>query len=62
MSNEDYMKAQRAHEEAVIQMLRFGRAYSVKLACGHKLRATVEEAHRDQLFIGKMVRCAECRD
>jgi hypothetical protein len=32
----------------------------VTLACGHKFSATVDEAARDQLFIGKRVRCAEC--
>ena len=45
---------------AIAQMLRFGRAYSVTLACGHKFRATPEEAARDQLFIGKPVECREC--
>ena len=46
---------------AITQMLRFGRAYSVTLACGHKFRATVDDAKRDQLFIGKPVECAECQ-
>jgi hypothetical protein len=46
----------------ITQILRFGRAYSVALACGHKFRATPEEAQRDQLCIGKMVRCHECEE
>ena len=45
---------------AIVQMLRFGRMFSVTLACGHKFRATPEEARRDQLFVGRMVRCKEC--
>jgi hypothetical protein len=44
---------------AITQMFKFGRTYSVLLACGHKFRATREEAGREQLFIGKMVRCKE---
>ncbi len=44
---------------AIIQMLRFGRKYHVRLACGHTLHATTEEAAREQLFIGKMIRCAD---
>ena len=47
---------------AIIQMLRFGRAYSIRLACGHRLRATLEEAASGQLFIGKKVRCGECQE
>jgi hypothetical protein len=41
-------------------MFKFGRTFSVLLACGHKFRAAREEAAREQLFIGKMVRCKEC--
>lgn len=44
----------------IIQMLRFGHAYSVQLECGHKFRATVDEAKREQLCIGKPVKCQEC--
>ena len=44
----------------IVQMLRLGRSYSVKLGCGCKFRATLEEARRDQLWIGKTVMCAEC--
>ena len=44
----------------IIRMLRFGRAYSVRLACGHQLRPTLEEAAWKQLFIGKRIQCKEC--
>ena len=46
---------------AITRMLKFGRTYSVKLVCGHQFRATVDEAERDQLCIGKGIECAECR-
>jgi hypothetical protein len=45
---------------ATTQMFKFGRAFSVLMACGHKFRATREEAARDQVFIGKVVRSKEC--
>lgn len=44
----------------IAQMLRFGGTYRVKLACGCDYRATLAEAARDQLFIGKPVTCAKC--
>jgi hypothetical protein len=47
---------------AIVRMLRFGRFYNVRLACGHEMRASLEEAAWKQLFIGKMVRCEQCRE
>lgn len=44
----------------IVRMSRFGRGYSVKLECGCLLRVTLEEAEREQLFIGKAVDCVEC--
>ena len=44
----------------IVQMLRFGRSYRVRLGCGCKFEATLEDAKRGQLFIGKPVTCAEC--
>jgi hypothetical protein len=46
---------------SIVSMLRFGRFWAVTLACGHKFRAGPEEVKRDQLTIGKMIECAECR-
>jgi hypothetical protein len=45
---------------AIIQMLRFGRSYRVKMGCGCVFHATFDEARRDQLFIGKSMTCVEC--
>ena len=45
----------------IVRMLRLGRSYKVKLECGCAFTATLEEAQRDQLFIGKRVRCGTCR-
>ena len=34
--------------------------YGVALACGHYLTVTPAELDRQQLFIGKPVRCPDC--
>jgi hypothetical protein len=47
-------------KSAITRMLRFGRKYSVALDCGHKLEISLEDAAREQLFIGKRVECAAC--
>lgn len=44
----------------IVRMLRLGRSYKVKLGCGCAFPATLEDAQRDQLFIGKRVRCEVC--
>lgn len=44
----------------IIQMLRFGGFFSVKLECGCRFRVSAETARRDQLFIGKPMDCADC--
>lgn len=44
----------------IVRMLRLGRGYRVWLGCGCKFTATLDEAHRGQLFIGKPFTCAEC--
>lgn len=43
----------------IVRMLRLGRSYKVKLSCGCAFSATLEEAERDQLFIGKAFLCAK---
>ena len=44
----------------IVRMLRLGAGYSVWLGCGCKFRATLDEARRDQLYIGKRMTCIEC--
>lgn len=44
----------------IIRMLRFGSGRTVKLEWGCGFRATLDEALRDQLVIGKPVTCLEC--
>ena len=44
----------------ITHMLRFGRSYRVKLGCGCTLSVTLEDARRDQLYIGKAMYCVEC--
>lgn len=44
----------------IVQMLRFGRFYDVKLGCGCTFRVSGDDAKRDQLFIGKAMTCVEC--
>ena len=43
----------------IVRMLRLGAGYSVWLGCGCRFRATLDEARRDQLWIGKAVTCAK---